>query len=1417
MQATNTTTGCETPVFQAEIEDLSESPALELIVTANDSSCDPDTNEGSGAISLGVRNVTETTNYDYQWYVGENTSGQALTNNGTITGASGTFECTTASCASTSLSGIQGGQYYTVAITQQDGTQAGCESSSTIFVAALSNPLGLSDSDYRLNDNSNCSNPNGAITITSVSESGVSQTVDNYTFQWFDASGNNITNTAISTGPGTSNAISDVEGGTYKVVITSNDSECTNTGELELVVEDVSASPEIQLVSKTDDIFCDNTLGGDGTISINVLEAGASASLSDYELTWYRGNNTNVFNEIFPNDASSRNTAVAENFNFTELSGLSDGSYTVEVRKANGSPNFNCIATATFTIDPTPVVLTLSPGVEVLRFDNTNCVIPNGFLEITTVREDGFAISASSSYQFTWTDASGNAIPTANLRESGGADVGIQGVAGGTYFVTITNRTTGCSSDAIQLTVEDQIGNITVGLSSLVANSFCDVTGNTGDGRLSIDIFENGSTTASDPNDFSITWYRGSSLVTTLASALGTATISGPNNTSLAGLSNDQYTVQVIKDGTSPNARCEVNATFTIDQVLPLLTIEPDDLIVQDNDNCGGNANGFIQVSSVKENGVTVVPGINYSFTWRDGDGNLIATTDDTISELAAGTYSVTATNLITGCVSETQEINVLDQSATPIVALEAINPSTYCDPGPSGLLGDGSLSISLCEDEAAANLANYQLSWYRGEDTSGTLLSSGDGTITISADQTTINGLSDGAYTLEVVKDDGSSPNAGCSTTVTYSIDTTPTELDLVESINVTKQEDLTDGVTPNGFIEITSVNRDQVADAVTATNYTFTWYDEAGSDITSSAVSGLLAAGTGNRLEGLSNGFYEVVVTDTETGCFSARKSISVNEQYTWQGTINNDWQTAGNWAENAVPPATADVLIPDVTALNNHPVINELVEVENVVIEPSGEIEISAGALTINGDLFNDGRLEVDAGAAVILLGDRTGDGVSEVFTRLKGNGALEIIGLPVPANYNDRGLVGDPDYFFFGYDNATQSFITDPADPAAGLGLFVANTSTVPAITGFEFSSGEGPLNSGVISAPISVGADGFNLIANPYAAAIEAELFFANTNNQAKTTGTAYLWNDGGVNVTGLRGGDYLTVNSLGAVGGLVDPGNGVPGLKGSSDFDGTFSAFQGFFVEATSAGNITFDPAMQVTDGSSSNILFRSEATGETGIVKLALKGKGLYNELMIAFDDRATANIDYSMDARKLAGSDQISFYSLIESEPMAIQAVPFPESETVITLGTTVFKGGDYEIEVLEMDNIALPYQLYLQDLANEEILAISPETTFSFTMTEGKTEDRFQLIISRGSVTQVATEIPEKSLQVYGNQHALTLLFATAAAEVTISDLSGKTVFNRQVLFEDGQANIAPDLKTGTVYLIRVADEVVKFTVK
>ncbi len=96
------------------------------------------------------------------------------------------------------------------------------------------------------------------------------------------------------------------------------------------------------------------------------------------------------------------------------------------------------------------------------------------------------------------------------------------------------------------------------------------------------------------------------------------------------------------------------------------------------------------------------------------------------------------------------------------------------------------------------------------------------------------------------------------------------------------------------------------------------------------------------------------------------------------TWTGALDNNWNLPGNWCNNAVPTATTNAIIPDVTVppgSGNFPIQNSIVnyEVLNVLIETGASISFNNGAtLEVKGDFTNFGNSSLGNGGGLRMTG-------------------------------------------------------------------------------------------------------------------------------------------------------------------------------------------------------------------------------------------------------------------------------------------------------------------------------------------------------------------------------------------------------------------------------------------------------------
>ena len=354
---------------------------------------------------------------------------------------------------------------------------------------------------------------------------------------------------------------------------------------------------------------------------------------------------------------------------------------------------------------------------------------------------------------------------------------------------------------------------------------------------------------------------------------------------------------------------------------------------------------------------------------------------------------------------------------------------------------------------------------------------------------------------------------------------------------------------------------------------------------------------------------------------------------------------------------------------------------------------------------------------------------------------------------------------------------------------GVGYFVGYNAASPEI------SLTGALVSGNQNTAVSTAGDGFNIIANPYAAPISIASFLnANGNIDA----SVYLWNDGGQNANSNdRGGDYVTVNEIGTVG-TMDLSDGVPGVN-TTAANTDIGSMQGFLVHATSDGDVDYAPTMQTTTAGA-NADGNFYRTIEQSTLKLALSG-AYYNEVLFGFRSDATLGMDRMFDAKKFIGNDNFAFYSKIEEEKFAIQGLPELNGEMSMSLGYSIKEAGNYELSIKEMEGIPADYNVTAN--YNGQSYDLSNETA-SLDLSVG--EGTIELTIT----SSVLSTKLQSELKVYRNGGELNITAASVIenANIQIFDLTGKTISSLSgERFNNGLWSKQIDLKQGGIYILKI----------
>lgn len=490
-------------------------------------------------------------------------------------------------------------------------------------------------------------------------------------------------------------------------------------------------------------------------------------------------------------------------------------------------------------------------------------------------------------------------------------------------------------------------------------------------------------------------------------------------------------------------------------------------------------------------------------------------------------------------------------------------------------------------------------------------------------------------------------------------------------------------------------------------------------------------------------------------------------------WSGETDSDWANADNWVTGEVPSGSDFVYITD--AADSNPVVNGDFAVDFMRIEDGMTVEVLSGS-------------------SLAIFGDVGGDGDMMFMRDIAGGAAYNVFGSPVE-NTDVADLAAD---FVFSYNTLVDIFETGTGPMTAGKGFFVAYNGA-PSTLAFT-----GSPNTGQQDVFISDEGDGFNLVANPFPGHIRIRQL-RGTNATDVIDGTFYFWEDGGTNDGQFRGGDYVTINAEDDVAGGTQAGQDKVNT-------GTIAPMQGFFVRAGSASNanMEFFPGMQVSadeesltpDADLEDNFFRG-ISEERQKVRLAVTGNNLFNELLISFSSKASKGMDLGLDAVKLTGNELISFYSMLENEKLAIQALPSLGDEVVnVQLGMDLAEVGTYTLSLTEFVGIADNMNILVLDKLTEEVHDLSETGAFTFTNDASVyLSKRFELVMSPAAVLSIGDLEETNELVVFTNEQGLNVRTASAFdhAKVSIYTLSGAKVASfDQVSFTEKQSVINFDMK-------------------
>ena len=522
------------------------------------------------------------------------------------------------------------------------------------------------------------------------------------------------------------------------------------------------------------------------------------------------------------------------------------------------------------------------------------------------------------------------------------------------------------------------------------------------------------------------------------------------------------------------------------------------------------------------------------------------------------------------------------------------------------------------------------------------------------------------------------------------------------------------------------------------------------------------------------------------------------------------SGNWENSTTWKSGQTKPQNRWAI----TDINHNVSVTDFASSRWLEVTSGDVLTVGSNkSLTIEDVIDNDGTIELGSHASIIQNheGSDNNTGTGKYIVNREGGGAdtkYNIWASPISNANIVSTFSGVNPCDVYGFDGGLQKWKYDyssgfstscKGNPvtfssndvfSGGDGIMDKGRGYfIPGKAGDAMRTFEGNINNGNITFPVFAAnnpggvdwtGDNWNLVGNPYPSALDLRLSssssFMNVNS-ARITGDIYFWIDDSSGGSGYnQSQDYAVYN-----------GTGGTAANGSEPPGGFASSGQGFWVIATSNGNVTFNNDMR--SSTDNNIFYKAENNPDDLKVWLNLTNdKNQFNQILVGAVGNTTLGYDMGYDAPKAEGNDKINFSSVINDEYYSIQAVPQLQQHD--SVGVELYMNLGYEgIHFISIDktlNLGNNDKVYLLDKENNKVHDLS-KGPFSFYIDQPKEiKERFYLQLNKGEEEDTSTFIAENALNdkliLHTYQDRFTLDATAALAEVKkayVVDMKGRIV--------------------------------------
>ncbi|MDP3313854.1 T9SS type A sorting domain-containing protein, partial [Lutibacter sp.] len=547
-----------------------------------------------------------------------------------------------------------------------------------------------------------------------------------------------------------------------------------------------------------------------------------------------------------------------------------------------------------------------------------------------------------------------------------------------------------------------------------------------------------------------------------------------------------------------------------------------------------------------------------------------------------------------------------------------------------------------------------------------------------------------------------------------------------------------------------------------------------------------------------------------------------IVANATNTWNGSVDSDWNTDGNWC-SGVPSVSnnLNVIIP--SGITRYPVLSAGSNgyVENILLESGSKLTVDNNYLFIKTNLTLNGVIDLNNESQLIQAVGSTFNPASigsiEIDQQGTGNSfRYNYWGSPVNTNgteYTIGGVLKDgtntafrsidygashtyadgaasispaliklSTYWMYKLENSGLGYsawfrVSNNLSLKIGQGFTMKGSNTSDAEQNYTFV---GKPNNGTINLTVNGGFH--NLISNPYPSAIDANQFI----NDNSPTGTASIGNNGSLYFWEHYGGDTHNLSGYQAGYATYSLGGGVPasayiGLGGGSSVKGKPGRYipvgQGFFVVGDAdGGQIQFNNGQRIfvkesqVDGFGNpySVFMKPSNSNEKNV---SSDLSDLRQKIRIGFDAPKINHrqLLLTIDKNATKGIDwgydapiyeifEDDMYWILEDKKYVIQSTNTLNLDTEFAFGIQTKKGGLIKISIDELENIDKSFSILIKDNLTGETYKINDQA-FEINLEKGEYVDRFSLVFQTRLFTKDEMTIIE-GVKVFMNNHSSEL---------------------------------------------------------